>query len=333
LLLVCTLAAIPLGPALSQAKLEKTDVTVGVGGKLLLYYLPLTIAERLGYFKAEGLNVDVVELGGGARSLEALVGGSADAVAAAYENTIRMQARGKDVRAVVELGRYPGIVLALRKEKAALYRSPADLKGMKIGVTAIGSSSQILVSFLMAKAGLKPDDASFIGVGGGATAVAAMEKGELDAISHLDPVISKLLTDNAISVVVDTRTSAGAEAVFGGTDPAGTLLLRKDFIDANPHTVQALVNAFQKALQWLRTASSEQIVDTVPPEYWLGDKALYLRTVEAARDVYSPTGDIPAEGMRVALQLVTTAEPSFNASAIKLDDTVDLHFLAAANQK
>src|SRR6185436_20516481 len=63
---------------LAQAQIEKRDVHIAVGGKVALYYLPLTITERLGYFKDEGLNVRISEFAGGTRSLETVVGGSAD---------------------------------------------------------------------------------------------------------------------------------------------------------------------------------------------------------------------------------------------------------------
>src|SRR3984893_15856073 len=170
------LAASLVGPARSDS-IEKKQVTFAVGGKTSLYYLPLTICERLGYFKEQGLDVTVNDFRGGAQSLQALVGGSVDVVTGAYEHTIRMQAKGQDVRAVIELGRFPGIVLGVRKDRAASYKSAADLKGAKIGVTAPGSSTNFFVMYLMAKAGLKPTDASYIGVGASASAVAAMRQG------------------------------------------------------------------------------------------------------------------------------------------------------------
>lgn len=330
ILVACALVIAPASFASAQT-LEKPNITLGVGGKPLLYYLPLTLAERLGYFKEQGLTVEINDFGGGAKSLQALIGGSVDAVTGAYEHTIRMQAKGQDIRAVIELGRYPGIVLAVRKEKAAAFKSPADLKGMKIGVTAPGSSTQLLVTYLMVKAGLKPDDASFIGVGGGASAVAAMQNGEIDALSHLDPVISKLQSLDLIKIAVDTRTTAGTKAVFGGTNPAAVLYFKKDFIDANPNTVQALVNAFGKTLKWLESATPEQIADTVPEEYWLGDKALYIHAIEATRETYSQSGEITAEGMKNALDLVAKTDPEFKAAAIDLTKTVDLSFLQKMN--
>ena len=132
-----------------------------------LYYLPLALTEKLGFFKEQGLNVEINDFKGGSQSLTALIGGSADVVTGAYEHTLRMQVKGQDILAVIELGRYPGISLAVKKDRADKIKSLADLKGAKIGVTAPGSSTNMIVWYLMAKAGLKPDDASFIGVGAG----------------------------------------------------------------------------------------------------------------------------------------------------------------------
>ena len=171
----------PRRPLHAQAP-EKPKLTIGVGGKPLFYYLPLTIAEHKGYFKAEGLDVEILDFPGGARALQALLGGSVDVVSGAYEHTITQQAKGQNIEALVLQGKYSAIVLAMSKAKAAAYKSPADLKGMKIGVTAPGSSTNMFVNILLAKVGLKPDAVSIIGVGATAGAVAIMKRGEIDAI-------------------------------------------------------------------------------------------------------------------------------------------------------
>jgi len=77
--------------------LEKTKVSIAVGGKNLFYYLPLTVAEQLGYFKDEGLQVEISDFAGGAKALQAMVGGSADVVSGAYEHTINMQAKNQPI--------------------------------------------------------------------------------------------------------------------------------------------------------------------------------------------------------------------------------------------
>src|ERR671938_1929116 len=96
----------------ARAAPEKTRVELAVGGKPLLYYLPLTIAEQTGAFKEQGLDVRISDFQGGAKSLQALLGGSADVVTGAYDHTIQMQPKRQPVVAVVELRRFPGLVLA-----------------------------------------------------------------------------------------------------------------------------------------------------------------------------------------------------------------------------
>ena len=331
--LVSSLAGAAHGQTPGQA-VEKKQLTLAVGGKTALYYLPLTICERLGYFKEQGLDVTINDFRGGAQSLQALIGGSVDIVTGAYEHTIRLQAKGQAIRAVIELGRFPGIVVGLRKERAASYKSAADLKGTKIGVSAPGSSTNFFVMYLMSKAGLKPSDASYIGVGIGPSAVAAMKKGEIDAISNLDPMMTKLEQEGDIKVVADSRTEEGTRAIFGGSNPAAVLYARQDFIDKNPNTMQALVNAFYKTLQWLEKATPEQIAATVPEEYFLGDKALYVAAVKANKPVYSLTGVIPAAGMKSAADMLLAFDDELKGASIDLAKTFDDRFVkrAAAGQ-
>lgn len=295
--------ALPV-PAFAQGAIEKPKVVLGVGGKSLLYYLPLTIAERQGYFKEFGLDMEINDFAGGARSLQALVGGSVDLVAGAYEHTLRMQARGQDIRATIEMLRFPTIVIGVRKAIADRVKSAADFKGLKVGVTAPGSSTWITVVHAMSKHGLTAADASFIGVGGGASAVAAMKRGEIDLISHLDPVIAKLEADGDIVTLIDTRTEAGTRALFGATNPAACLYLRQDFIEKNPNTTQAAVNGLYKALRWIDRATPEQIADAVPEQYHLGDKALYIRAVQSSKEAYSKTGVMAQDGMNAVFGML-----------------------------
>jgi NitT/TauT family transport system substrate-binding protein len=318
-----------LGAAQGQG-IERKQLTLGVGGKSALYYLPLTICERLGYFKEQGIDVAINDFRGGAQSLQALVGGSVDVVTGAYEHTIRMQAKGQDITAVIELGRFPGIAVGLRKERAQTYKSVADLKGRKIGVTAPGSSTHFFVMYLMSRAGLKPTDASYIGVGASASAVAAMKKGEIDAIANVDPMITRLQQDGDIKIIADSRTEEGTRAIFGGSNPAAVLYLRHQFLQDNPNTVQALVNAFYKTLKWLEQATPDAIAATVPQEYFLGDNALYMAAVRANKQVYSLTGVIPAAGMQSAADMLTAFDPELKAAKVDLSRTFEDRFVKKA---
>jgi NitT/TauT family transport system substrate-binding protein len=319
--------------AVNAQALEKKRITLAVGGKTLIYYLPLTIAERKGYFKAEGLDVEIVDFPGGAKALQAMVGGSADVVSGAYEHTINMHAKGQPIVAIALQGRYNGIVFAVSKAKAAQYKSAQDIKGLKVGVTAPGSSTHMAVQNLAVKAGLQPDDFAAIGVGASAGAVAAMKRGGIDAISNLDPVITKLETDGDIVVKVDTRTAKGMKEVYGGAYHAGCIYAPADWVKANPNTAQAVVTAMVRAVVWLRSASVDDIIATVPREFYGTDLALYRGSLMKNKEGFSPDGRFSMEGAQNVHKVLNQFVPEVQKAKIDLARTFDNTFAERALKK
>ena len=328
-----TAAALAL-PALARAQaVEKPKTSIAVGGKNLLYYLPLTIAEQRGYFKAEGLEITIVDFAGGARALQAVVGGSADVVSGAFEHTVNMQHKGQRLRAFVLQGKAPQIVLGVNPKTMAGYKTIADLKGKKIGVTAPGSSTNVMVNFILAKAGLKPSDVSIIGVGAAQGAVAAMRSGQIDAISNLDPVITLLQRSGDLKIVSDTRIVAEAEKVFGGPMPAGCLYAPQSFIDKNPATVQALANAIVRANKWIQAAGPAEIINAVPESYLLGDRAVYIDAFLAAKGALSADGMFPDKGPETALRALASIDAEIAAAKLDLGAVFTNDFVKKANAK
>ena len=219
--LLALIAALSLWSApLPAADLEKPNINLSVGGKTLVAYLPLTIAERRGYFTKEGLNVEISDFQGGNKALEALVGGSSDIGCGAYEHTLYMAAKGLSIKAIALQANSFGLVVGIQKDKASSYQMLKDLKGMKIGVTGPGSASAIGLAMLLSKAGMTTNDVSIIGVGGGPAAVAAVKTGKLDAIANFDPAISLLQRDAAIRDSARRSVAARASAVARPTTPA-----------------------------------------------------------------------------------------------------------------
>ncbi len=317
----------------AQGAPEKKDVHIAVGGKASFYYLPLTIAEQLGYFKDEGLNVSISDFAGGSQALRAVVGGSADVVSGAYEHTLNMQPKGQYLQCFVQQGRAPQIAIGIAKSKAQSYKSPKDLKGLKIGVSAPGSSTHMILNHLLSGGGLKPSDVSIIGVGLGAAAVTALKTGQIDAVSNTDPVMTKLEQDGDIKIIADTRTLKGTEQVLGGPMPAGCLYAPVDFIRKNPNTVQALTNAIVRADKWIHAASPQDVLQTVPESYLLGDKALYLFSFNKVKEAISPDGLISDAGTKTALKVIPTFNPEVKAKEIKLELTYTNEFVKKANAK
>jgi NitT/TauT family transport system substrate-binding protein len=321
--------------AIGQAQtLEKPNITIAVGGKATLFYLPLTLAERLGYFKDEGLNVEIPDFAGGAKSLQALIGGSADIVAGGFDHTIHMQTMAQKLSAFVLLSTNPGIAMGISKAKAASYSWPKDLKGMKVGVTAPGSSSHMMLDHILASVQLKPDDVSVIGVGTGPQAVAAMKSGQIDAIVNVEPVMTILEKQGTITIVAETTSSKGTREVFGGSMLIGTLYTKASFIKDNPKTIQAVTNAMVRALRWIKTATPDQLVATLPSEYLLGDKALYLEVFEKLRENYSPDGMITAAAVKNSYEVLKAHNAAVKRSPVVwLDQTYDMTFVKNAAAK
>ena len=332
-LAVIVAATVLAGGALAQAP-EKKKITIAVGGKSLFYYLPLTVAERKGYFKDEGLEVEIPDFAGGARALQAMVGGSADMVSGAYEHTINMAAKKQPIKAVVLQAKYSSIALVMSKEKAAKYKSGRDLKGMKIGVTAPGSSTNMFVNNLLAKDGLKPTDISVVGVGTGAGAVAALEKGELDALVNLDPVLTQLESTGKFVTLFDTRTEKGMKDVYGGDYMASVIYVTDEFVKKNPNTVQAVVNAMVRADKWIAKATPQEIVELMPAEYKSGNPSLYKEGLLKNMIGFSESGEMSMKAAENVYKVLRQFEPSVIAAGkIDLASTFDNSFVKKANAK
>lgn len=330
LLLAC---ALPAAGAWAQAP-EKKSITIAVGGKNLFYYLPLTVAERKGYFKDEGLEVEIPDFAGGAKALQALVGGSADMVSGAYEHTINMLAKKQPIKAVVLQAKFSSIVLLLPKDKAAKYKGPQDLKGLKVGVTAPGSSTNMFTNNILAKGGLKPTDVSIVGVGTGAGAFAAMDKGEIDALANLDPVITQLESTGKFVAVADSRTEKGMKEIYGGDYMASVIYVTDEFVKKNPNTVQAVVNAMVRADKWIARATPQEIVDLMPAEFKAGNPSLYKEGLLKNMIGYSENGEMTLKAADNVYKVLVQFEPSVIAAGkLDMNLTFDNSFVKKANLK
>lgn len=317
----------------AQGKLEKTKVSLAVGGKLALYYLPLTISEQLGFFKAEGLEVEIADFAGDARAMQALVGGSADVCSGAYEHTINLQSKGQMVRAFVQQGRAPQIAFGVSTKTMPNYRSIADLKGKKIGIAAPGSSTDMLANLVIARGGLQAADVSFVGVGTSSGALTALRSGQIDAMSNTDPLMTMLEQKSDVKIIRDTRTLKGTNEVFGGAMPAACLYAPLNFIQKNPNTCQALANAIVHGLKWLQTAGPGDIIKNVPESYLLGDRALYLASFIKIRESISLDGLIPEDGARTALRALASFDASIKPDKIDLSKTFTNDFARKAKER
>jgi len=200
--LAVTLLALTLTTGLAAAE---SKLTIAVGGGSCLCYLPTVLAKQLGEFEKAGVTVDLVDLKGGSDALKAVLGGSADVVSGYFDHCVNLAARKQELQAFVVYDRYPGLVLVVSPSHSGEIKSIKDLAGKKVGVTAPGSSTDFFLKYLLKKNGLDPTSAAVIGVGLGATAVAAMEQGQIDAAVMLDPSVTSCRATTLICASSPTR--------------------------------------------------------------------------------------------------------------------------------
>jgi NitT/TauT family transport system substrate-binding protein len=313
-----------------SAGLEKQKVVLAVGGKTGIAYLPLTLAEQLGYFKEEGLEVEIQDLQGGSKALQAMVGGSADVVIGYFDHTVQMQAINKDITGITLLGRYPGFVLGVRTDLAGQVENVGQLKDMKVGATAPGSSTHFFINFLMSRQGFKPSDVSVVGIGASPAAIAAVEQKQVDALVNLDPMITALDIRGLIKILVDTRTEKGTMETYGGPYPGSSLYTTRDFIERYPRTAQALVNAIVKGLRWIRGKTAEEIALQVPESYFAGSREIYLKALASSLDLFSPDGRFSEEGAKKAAEVLAMFDDSVARANIDLSKTFTNRFVDQA---
>lgn len=319
--------AAPGGPAAAP---EVQRIRVAVGGRTLLVYLPFMLGVFRGAFRRQGLDVEIAEFSGGTKALEALVGGSADLVSGAYEHLVLLARKGVTLKAIALQDTSFGLVIAVQKAKASSYRSPADLKGKLVGVTSPGSASSNGLRLLLGTAGLKESDVSTVGVGAGAAAVAAMTAGRLDAIANFDPVISLLERMGAVHPLVDTRRPDDLKALYGGPIAASSIYTTDGFMRRNPRTVQAVANGMSETLDFLRTATTDEVVASLPPQFYANDRAFYTEVVAKNRAQFSADGLITPAVAEATARALGDPAAGGQGRPIDLRETIDMSFMAAA---
>jgi NitT/TauT family transport system substrate-binding protein len=316
------------GPAAAQSK-----VTVAVGGGGCLCYLPTVLAKQLGEFDKAGVTVELVDLKGGSDALKAMLGGSADVVSGYFDHCVNLAAKKQELQAFVVYDRYPGLVLIVAPSHNAEIKTIADLAGKKVGVTAPGSSTDFFLKFLLKKNGVDPAGTAVIGVGLNATAVAAMEQGQIDAAVMADPAVTVLQGSHSdLRILADTRTQKDTLAVFGGEYPGGALYSTAAWVASHEKETQALTNAIVSTLAWIHSHSPEVIMAKMPPEMVGKDKSLYLAALKNTLPMYSETGKMDPKGADAVLAVFSVGSPEVAKANIDVSKTFTNKFVEQAKK-
>jgi NitT/TauT family transport system substrate-binding protein len=328
--LAATFVAVVLssGIALAQSK-----VTLAVGGGSCLCYLPTMLAQALGEYEKAGVNVDVVDFKGGSESLKAVIGGSADVVSGYFDHCVNLAAKGQHLQSFVVYDRYPGFALVVSPKHSAEINSIKDLAGKKVGVSAPGSSTDFFLKYMLSRNNVDPNAVGVIAVGLGATSVAAMEQGTVDAAIMLDPAITILQgQDKQLKILSDTRSQKDTLAVFGGEYPGGALYTKAEWIATHEKEVQAMTNAIISTLKWIHSHTAEEIADKMPANLVGKDRAQYVAALKNTLPMYSETGRMDPKGADAVLAVFSQSSPDVAKANIDLSKTYTNKYVEAAGK-
>jgi NitT/TauT family transport system substrate-binding protein len=322
-----------LGGVQAQGKLEKSKLIVAVGDKTSLKHLPLTIADRLGFFAGEGLDIEILDLGTGQRAQQAVMEGAADVACGAFEGLFDPLARRHLLRAFLLVGRAPQIAFGVSKRNLPAFKRVQELRGRRIAVASPGSSAQLVAALVLARAGLSLADVRLVEARGVGAALQAVRSGQVDAIVHMEPVMTMLEQKGDIGIISDTRSLKGSLEVFGGAMPSACMFAPAQAVQNHVNTMQALANAVVHALKWLQTAGPSDLIKAVPEAYLLGDRGLYLAVFGKVRESIALDGVIPDDGVKTAIRVLRNLDPTFESEKIELERIYTNEFARKAKEK
>lgn len=304
-----------------------------VGGRATLQHLPLAVADQLGYFKSEGLSIDIVDAGNAARAMQWMLDGGFDVCAGSYEHVLASMGRGQLQQVFVVQARTPQVALGVSMRTMMGYKSLAELKGRRIGLAQAGSVDAMVTMRALAHAGVRMDEVRLVELGNSTSAVTAMRSGVVDALGHFDPVMTMMEQKGEVRIVADTRTLSGTVSLFGALMPSACLHAPIDFVQKYPATCQALTHALVHALKWLQTAGPGDLIKAVPEHFFQGDRALYLASLIKGRESMSPDGMMPTDAPLTALRSVLGLNPSARVDGALLGRSFTNEFARRAKER
>lgn len=268
---------------------------------------PSYFASWLGFYKEEGVDVEISQVAGASKILEAVVGGSADVGGGVYEQTLQMAAQGKSIVAFVSL---------LKSPNFAIIGGPGihklgDLRGKTVGVSSVGSPSQFYLTYLLKKENIT--EVSTASVGMGATAMAALERGQVDAAVLFGSAITSYLSRKPdAAILADTRTPAGLLAAFQVTDyPASCLLAKREWLDTHRDQAAKMSKAVIRSIAWIKGHSAEEVLAKIPSP---GDPTSEIAAIRLAQPMYSVDGRISNESAEAVRAVLNIEAPKIDIS-------------------
>ncbi|HWV53033.1 ABC transporter substrate-binding protein [Pseudorhodoplanes sp.] len=303
---------------------------------LSMNFVPMYIAEQAGFFRDEGLTLDITLVGGGPKAMSALISGSAELAIAVLSDGINVHRKGlKDVKAIAALlNGYPsGITVnsAIVKKKGVDLNAPlaeraAALKGLKIGITTPGSFSDFMARQAVTQHGMNPDrDIELVPVGGYDTMLAAFRAGRIDACVCIPPADQLLIQEGAaVDLIEAKRDFAGMRDVpVGIAYTTGTIIGKKR--DEIERFMRAIARA--EALMARDPTAAERATKAVMSKM---SPETFAMMWPVFKPLVATDPEISASGYEKELALQKIVLPPEQSAPVQFEDLVDTSLARAA---
>jgi len=328
---IAILAGCGSTPSSTGGSVQTISLKVMVGGLSKQIYLPNMLAQQLGYFKDQHLDVTMIDEGSGQASEDEVLAGNVDAGSGAYVHPMVLNAAGKKIETICQFGIAPGEAEVIDARKAGSIKSPNDLQGKNLGVTELGSGTHTLTLAILGKAGIDPTKEHFVAVGAGDTFIAAIDHQTIDGGMTTEPTISRLTSSGKGKVLVDLRTPESTRAALGGDYPFIGIFAKNDWVNSNKDAAQRLVNAYVKTLKYIHSHTAAEIAAKMPAEYYAGNQALYVNALQNQISIFGTDCKMPAGGPETVMKIQQAYVPSFKGKTANLSETYTNEFANKAS--
>jgi NitT/TauT family transport system substrate-binding protein len=288
--------------------LLQASLTIAVAGPATSpEYLPLHVAAADGLFAAQKLTVTLRSYRSEPSAAEALAAGRAQLAATSLDSALRLGAvDSRPPQILWGFTAAPPVALLVNRARTDSIRSAADLVGQTVAVPAPGTPEDQALAFLLARAGVAPQQVTLQSLGERGAA-RALEGGAVAAAVLSEPYVTRLVENGAGTIVVDLRTAKDAAGWLGGPSVSAGLFLRAG-ADLDATILHGLTTALQAALA--RVLSTEPAALAVNlPAATVGSPADFALRLGHARDLFLPGGRVSVEALEHSLELVRGRAP------------------------
>lgn len=307
-------------------KMEIKKVVI-VQPNYLVPWLPIYLANQMGYFKEEGLEVSFVTVMGGHNVHAAVIKGDAHFGLTGYEQVLKTYQQGKSTKMIMTTTKkHPWSYFGSKKIK-----SIADLKGKKIDGGLEASSYRSFARAVVKYGGLDPNkDVLFVNIPRGAE-IAALEKGDVDGVLGIDNMKIELIR-RGYKPLVDMIDPKQHKAVIGYDEyPLFVVQVNDTLVKNDPEMIQRFTNAVVRAMNWQKSHSAAEVAAKAKPVFSSADPKIFTETIAFTLKALSMDGFFTIEGHKAAEKFGLDVE--FIKSPVAMKLVVDESFLKKAHEK